>query len=204
MSHAESGYSAYFTVDTSEVLLVALYLRDCAGLQGTGRPALPPLLPTVRRVETRRLTRPVGGRATLRVEWEAWWHSLLQHRVTDAELPLPPLFEALDGMAALKALLRAHFGTAMDWAAERCAEYALRAGARGADSMDHLLARIIQEREFELGRPARPFTLEVVELPLGGRRAWWVEPDKLLTCQDLFDDEHSFRSYVEPIIRVLA
>ena len=86
MSYAGPGYSAYFTVDTSEVLLVALYLRDCAGLQDTGRPALPPLIQTVRRVETRRLTRPVGGRATLRVEWEAWWHSLLAHRVGDLRL----------------------------------------------------------------------------------------------------------------------
>ncbi|WP_104166039.1 hypothetical protein [Arthrobacter sp. SX1312] len=204
MSHAESGYSAYFTVDTSEVLLVALYLRDCAGLQGTGLPALPPLLPAVRRVETRRLTGPVGGRATLRVEWEAWWHSLLAHRVGDAVLPLPPSFEALDGMAGLKALLRAHFGTAMAWAAERCAEYALRVGSRGVDSMDRLLGRMIQERELELERPARPFMLEVIELPLGGERAWWVEPGKLLMSQDLFDDERSFRSYVEPIIRVLA
>ncbi|WP_434993579.1 hypothetical protein [Arthrobacter sp. Ld5] len=204
MSHAASGHSAHFTVDTSEVLLVALYLRDCAGLQGTGLPALPPLFPAVRRVATRQLTRAVGGRATLRVEWEAWWHTLLAHRVGDAVLPLPPHFEALDGMAAMKALLRAHFGTAMAWAEERCAEYALRVGARGADSMDRLLGRILQERELELGRPARPFTLEVIELPLAGRRAWWVEPDTLLICQDLFDDEGSVRSYVEPIIRVLA
>ncbi|PPB50874.1 hypothetical protein C4K88_03170 [Arthrobacter pityocampae] len=204
MSSADSGYSAYFTVDTSEVLLVALYLRDCAGLQGTGLPSLPPLQPAVRRAETRQLTKRVGGRATLRVEWEAWWHTLLAHRVGAAVLPLPPDFEALDGMAALKALLRAHFGTAMAWAAERCAEYALRVGSRGADSMDRLLARIIQECELELGRPARPFTLEVVELPLVGQRAWWVEPDKLLMCQDLFDDEVSFRSYVEPVIRALV
>ncbi|MHA7241155.1 hypothetical protein [Arthrobacter sp. TMS1-12-1] len=204
MSHAASGYSGYFTVDTSEVLLVALYLRDCAGLARTGRPALPPLIPTVRKAATRRLTEQVGGRAALRVEWEAWWHSLLAHRVQDAVLPLPPHFEALDGMPALKVLLQAHFGTAMEWAQERCAEYALHAGSRGADSMDYLLSRIIQERELELGRSARRFTLEVVELPLGVRRAWWVEPDKLLMCQELFDDERSFRSYVEPVVRMLV
>src|SRR5687768_9138649 len=71
------GYSTYFTVDTSQVLLVALYLRDCAGLRGVGLPALPPVVPSVRTVETRRLTEPAGGDTALRVEWEAWWHSLL-------------------------------------------------------------------------------------------------------------------------------
>ncbi|MDQ0735622.1 hypothetical protein [Arthrobacter agilis] len=203
MSYPDPGYSAYFTVDTSEVLLVALYLRDCAGLKGVGRPSLPPVIPTVRAVDTHRLAR-TGEASVLRVEWEAWWHSLVAHRISGAVLPVPPLFEALDGMEALKGLLRAHVGAATDWAEERCAEYALHAGARGADSMESLLARLVQEREFELGRAARRFTLEVVELPLGVRRAWWVEPDKLLMCQDLFDDERSFRSYVEPVIRALA
>lgn len=204
MSYSGSGYSAYFTVDTSEVLLVALYLRDCAGLRGVGRPALPPVTPPVRTVDTRRLTERSGGPGALRVEWEAWWHSLLAHRISDAVLPVPPHFEALDGMEALKALLRAHFGAAIAWAEERCADYALSAGARGADSMEYLLGRMIQERELELGRSARRFTLQIVELPLGVHRAWWVEPDTLLMCQELFEDERSFRSYVDPVIRMLA
>ncbi|MUK02642.1 hypothetical protein GM708_12320 [Vibrio cholerae] len=204
MTYSESDYSSHFAVDTSQVLLVALYLRDAAGLEGVGRPSLPPVVPTVRRVDTRRLMEAVGGPAVLRVEWEAWWHSLLARRISDAALPLPPRFETLDGMEALKALLRAHVGAAMDWAEERCAEYALHAGARGADSMEYLLARIVQERELELGRSARRFTLQVVELPLRVHRAWWVEPDKLLMCQELFDDERSFRSYVEPVVRMLA
>lgn len=204
MSYPESGYSTYFTVDTSEVLLEALYLRDRAGLRGVGRPALPPVIPSVRAVDTRRLSEHSGGPAALRVEWEAWWHSLLARRIRDAVLPVPPHFKALDGMESLKALLRAHSGAAMDWAEERCAEYALHVGARGVDSIEYLLARMLQERELELGRAARRFTLEVVELPLGVRRAWWVEPDKLLMCQELFDDERSFRSYVEPVIKMLA
>lgn len=204
MPYSDSGYSAYFTVDTSEVLLMALYLRDVAGLHGVGRPALPPVIPSVRPADTRRLTEPFGGPAALRVEWEAWWHALLAHRISDAVLPVPPLFEALDGMAALKALLRAHSGAVMGWAEERCADYALHAGSRGSDSMEYLLARIIHERELELGRTARRFTLQIVELPLGVHRAWWVEPNTLLMCQELFDDERSFRSYVEPVVRMLA
>jgi hypothetical protein len=204
MSLFDARHSAHFTVDTSAVLLEALYLRDAAGLRGVGRPALPPVVPAVRSVETRRLTEPFGGQPALRVEWEAWWHSLLRQRVSDAVLPLPPAFEALDGSQALKALLRAHVGAATGWAEERCAEYALHAGARGADSIEYLLARMVEEHELELGRAARQFSLEVIELPLGVRRAWWVEPGTLLMCQELFEDEHAFRSYVEPVIRMLA
>lgn len=204
MTYSEYGYRAHFSVDTSQVLLVALYLRDGAGLRGVGRPALPPVIPPVRRMETRRLTEPVGGPAALRVEWEAWWHSLLAHPISDAVLPLPPHFEALDGMEALKALLRAHVGVAIEWAEERCAEYALLASSRGVDSMEYLLGRMVQERELELGRSARRFTLQLIELPLGVHRAWWVEPDKLILCQELFDDEGSFRSYVGPVVKMLA
>ncbi|WP_298251646.1 hypothetical protein [uncultured Arthrobacter sp.] len=204
MSYSDAGYSAYFTVDTSEVLLVALYLRDCAGLTASGHPTLPPAVPAVRVTDHHRLSEPLGGSAALRVEWEAWWHGLLRNRIVDAVLPVPPDFDALDGMEALKALLRAHVGAAMEWAQERCADYALHAGSRGADSMEGVLAAMLQERELELGRAARRFTLELVELPLGVRRAWWVEPDKLLLGQELFDDERSFRSYVEPVIRMLA
>ena len=90
MSHTEPTYSDHFTVDTSGVLLEALYLRDLAGLRGVGSPALPPVVPTVRSVDARRITEHVGGQSALRVEWEAWWHGLLRHRVSEAVLPLPP------------------------------------------------------------------------------------------------------------------
>lgn len=204
MSHSDARSIERFTVDTSNVLLEALYLRDCAGLRGVGKPALPPVIPPVRQVDARRMVDRFGGQAALRVEWEAWWHSLLRRPVTDAVLPLPPDFEALDGMEALKALLRAHVGAATAWAEERCAEYALHAGSRGVGSVEYLLGQMLQERELELGRAARHFTLEVIELPLGVRRAWWVEPNTLLMCQELFEDEHAFRSYVDPVITMLA
>ena len=203
MTHQPSGNGGRFSVDTSVVLLVALYLRDTAELQGVGQPSLPPVRPAVRGLSPGRPVEDAGGTQTLRVEWEAWWHSLVTGNLANALLPVPPDFAALEGMPALQRLAEAHFGSATEWAEERCAEYALHASARGG-RLEALLDILVEERELELGRSARRFTLDVVELPLGARRAWWVEPNRLLMCQDLCEDEGVLRSYVEPVIRMLA
>ncbi|MHA7263976.1 hypothetical protein ACX80W_12320 [Arthrobacter sp. TMN-37] len=203
MTHEPSRRGGRFSVDTSEVLLVALYLRDCSGLRGIGQPSLPPVRPAVR---TSTLGRPVedaGGTETLRVEWEAWWHRLVGGDLAAATLPIPPEFEELNGMVALRRVAQAHFGSAIEWAEERRAEYALHASARG-DRLEALLDTLVEERELELGRAVRRFTLDIVELPLGAQRAWWVEPARVLMCQDLCEDEGALRSYVEPVIRMLA
>ena len=203
MTHQPSRRGGRFSVDTSEVLLVALYLRDCSGLRGIGQPCLPPVRPAVRASTLGRPVEDAGGTETLRVEWEAWWHRLVSGDLAGASLPIPPEFEELDGMAALQRVAQAHFGSAIEWAEERRAEYALHAGARG-ERLEALLEVLVQERELELGRSARSFALDVVELPLGAQRAWWVEPDRLLMCQDLGADEGALRSYVEPVIKMLA
>lgn len=203
MSHPATA-GPRVTVDTSQALLVALYLRDRAGLHGAGSPSLPPVVPAVPSLDVHRLITRGGRPAELRVEWEAWWHTLVRSRTEEAVLPLPPEFASLDGMAALTSLVRAHVGVAMEWAEERCAEYALLAGARGSSRTEDLMGRILQEHELELDRPLRAFTLELVELPLGVARAWWVDPDRMLICSSLMDDEHAFRTYVEPVVRMLA
>lgn len=65
-------------------------------------------------------------------------------------------------------------------------------------------SELVQERELELGRPARNFSLSVVELPLSETRAWYVEPDMLIMSEDLYDDEAIFRSYVQPVVEIIA
>ena len=198
------GAGATFTVDTSEALLVALYLRDRAGLGVIGSPRLPLLRPRVKPQDERRVVAQAGSYATLQVEWEAWWRSLLRGRIASAQCPALPEFSSLRGMPALRLLARAHSGAAGEWAQERCADYVLHVAARGAGRVESLLARIVEERELDLGRKSRAFDLEIVELPLGAQRAWWVEPHVLLLCQDLAVDEPRFRSYVEPVVRMLA
>ena len=44
----------------------------------------------------------------------------------------------------------------------------------------------------------------MVELPLRENRAWYVEPDMLILSEDLYDDEATFRSYVQPVVEIIA
>jgi hypothetical protein len=63
---------------------------------------------------------------------------------------------------------------------------------------------MVQDREMELGRDARGFELKFIELPLRERRAWYVEPDKVLLNQSLIDDEGAYRSFIQPIVELLV
>lgn len=107
-------------------------------------------------------------------------------------------------MPALQRLTHAHYGTALTWT-EECDEARrgrdherLRTGGR------QWIGSLVQERELELGRAARTFRLDVVELPLSEPRAWFVEPDLLIVSEDLYDDEAAFRSYVQPVVEIIA
>jgi hypothetical protein len=185
-------------------MLLALYLRDAAGLAGAGRPAVSPVLPTVRTADPGQLTAHVGGPAALRDEWEKWWEDLVHDRPGNAAKLAPPSFPAFAGSPALQLLLQAHFGAGMSWARARMAEYAKLAQEREAKGTNGLIRELVQDREMELGRAARTFELKLIELPLCEPRAWFVEPDRVLLCQTLMDDEGAFRSYLQPIVELIV
>lgn len=188
---------------SSRVLLFALYLRDCAGLEAVGSPPLPPVIPPVRRADPCQLVHAAGGLTVLRIEWETWWYQLVGD-CFDAKATAPG-FPELDSLPALQLLARAHYGAGLDWARERRTEYVAMAERRGGSlRQPEPFDQLVHERELELGRDARPFTLRVVELPLSEARAWFVEPGTLLMSQDLATDPPTFSSYVRPVVELLA
>jgi hypothetical protein len=67
-----------------------------------------------------------------------------------------------------------------------------------------VLADMVQNREMELGRSSRDFTLTIVEMPLAEQRAWFIEPDRLIMSQHLLDDQQNFLSYVQPVVELLV
>ncbi len=202
--HHTGGPGWRITMDTSGPMMIALYLRDLASLAGAGSPALCATEPAAHPTDPHRLVAEVGGTETLRREWEHWWNLLLRNH-PDMYLELSaPEFPAFRELPALQRLLQAHFGAALSWARERQSEYTLLAAGRETLGATAVLAELVQDREMELGRNARDFTLTIVELPLAEPRAWFLEPDRLLMSAHLLDDQLNFRSYVQPVVELLV
>lgn len=203
MQHA-SGSGWHITTDTSGPMMIALYVRDAAGLNGVGRPMLSHAAPKVRSADHSHLTSDVGGLSALKTEWEAWWEQLLKaHPQTSPELS-PPGFEAFGNSPALQRVLQAHFGSALTWARERRSEYAELEAERVATGTDQQLKDMVDDRLLEVGRDARDFTLTIIELPLDEQRAWYLEPDKIIMSQQLMGQPDLFRSYVQPVLEILV
>lgn len=202
--HHTGGPGWRITMDTCTPMLMALYLRDVSGLVGAGTPALSLVSPAVKAADHSMLTHGVGGIDALRDQWEVWWGRLLQG-FPNQQAPLtPPDFPELAGMPALQRVAHAHYGAAVTWAREQAQLYAMMAAQRETLGAHRILADLVQNREMELGRSARDFTLTIVEVPLAEDRAWFIEPNQLIMSSRLLDDHQVFRSYVQPVVELLV
>lgn len=190
-------------MDTSGPMLLALYLKDHAGLNGAGMPPVAPANPRVREADHHQITQHVGGVPALRREWEAWWQHLIENHPEMSPAVEPPSFPAFGHAPALQRSLQAHFGAALTWARERRAEYERLEKEREASGATDLLREIVEERQLEVGPSARDFTLTIIELPLCEDRAWLVNADKVIMSQSLLADKEAFRSYLKPVVELL-
>ncbi len=202
--HHTGGPGWRITMDTYAPMLMALYLRDVAGLEGAGHPALSHVAPPIRAADHSMLTSDVGGLPALRDQWEIWWGRLLQSVPHVQQQLTPPDFEELAGMPALQRVARAHYGSALTWSRERAQQYSTMVARRETLGGHKILADLVQNREMELGRSARDFTLIIVEVPLVEQRAWFIEPNRIIMSSHLLDDQEAFRSYVQPVVEQLV
>ncbi|WP_026555621.1 hypothetical protein [Arthrobacter sp. 35W] len=202
--HHTGGPGWRITMDTSGPMLLALYIRDVTGLAGAGNPALCHVAPAIRPADHHQLTAHVGGTDALRSQWEKWWGTLVDNRTGRQPELAPPSFPAFAPMPALQRVLQAHFGSALTWAREQQSQYSLLSARRENLGSPKILAELVQNREMELGRNARDFTLSIVEMPLCEPRAWFVEPNRLIMSQHLLDDEPVFLSFVQPVVELLV
>ncbi|AXJ11544.1 hypothetical protein [Arthrobacter sp. PM3] len=202
--HHTGGPGWRITMDTSGPMLIALYVRDAAGLDTAGHPALCHVAPKIRAADHAHLISEVGGPAALKTEWEAWWEQLLKaHPEMSPELS-PPGFGTFSNSPALRRVLQAHFGAALTWSRERLAEYGALEAEREANSANELLADMVEDRLLEVGRAAKDFSLTIIELPLAEPRAWYLEPDKIIMSHELLSQPELFRSYVQPVVDLLV
>lgn len=192
------------TVDTSEPMLVALYLRDIAGLEGAGHPCVAKIHPHLRPGDHSQLTAHVGGTQALRDQWEFWWRGLLAPQRGPAPELDPPDFLGFAAMPALQRVLQAHYGTALAWTREQAGAYRRAATRPEVRQRGRIFAELVQNQELELGRTANAFSLTIVEMPLSENRAWFVEPDRVIMSQDLWNDRETFVSFLQPVVQMLA
>lgn len=202
--HESGGPGWRITMDTSGPMLIALYLRDVAGLDGAGKPALSHADPKVRHADHKHLTSDVGGLPALKTEWEAWWESLLKSYPNPSSELAPPSFKAFGNSPALQRVLQAHFGSALGWATDRIDEYANLEAAREANGVTQVLNEMVEDRLLEVGRGSRDFELTIIELPLNEPRAWYLEPSTMIMSHQLLSEPDVFRSYVQPVVEILA
>ena len=87
--HHTGGPGWRITMDTSGPMLIALYVRDAAGLDSAGHPALSHAAPKIRPADHSHLIAEVGGVSALKTEWEAWWEQLLKAHPRDVAGTLP-------------------------------------------------------------------------------------------------------------------
>lgn len=93
---------------------------------------------------------------------------------------------------------------ALAWATDRIDEYADLEAAREANGVTNVLNELVEDRLLEVGRSSRDFDLTIIELPLTEPRAWYLEPSTIFMSHRLLSQPDVFRSYVQPVVELLA
>ncbi|MEZ0491302.1 hypothetical protein AB2L28_03535 [Kineococcus sp. TBRC 1896] len=149
-------------------LLLALHLRDAAGLTPPTSPVLPdlpPLDPPVRRLHV-----DAGLEAAAR-QWADWWVERFPGGGDALTSILPPRYPGLRGRTELRGLAELGMDDAVAWCA-RAREVERRVVARAPSALFE--TNLVSAVERELGWRIRPFDLRIVVLPVAGAHAWDV------------------------------
>jgi hypothetical protein len=202
------------TEDCPWDLLVALCLRDLAGLRPVASPSLPAVFPAVERVPAPRVVggpKPAAGadaaaREELAAEWQRWWRRAAMNAHAQPSWStqfVPPHFAAFDRELELQDLVIARFVDAGAWATARRAEY-LADESRNRDEYVRDIVDVVRTREHELRRQAGSFHLNIETMPLAEPGAWVVGPDTVVVSWSLRDDHEAFRQWLEPLVVALV
>lgn len=200
------------TEDCPWDLLMALCLRDMAGLRDLGDPVLPALTPAVpvaahsasSMAHRASQSRPAEGGEALRAQWLAWWSATAVRATRPFITALhPPHFAAFDRQLELQDLIEEHYAAASPWVEARRAEYlAAEASCRDAFAAGVILP--VREREHRLRRQAGYFRLDLCVLPLAERGVWVIGPDTVAISRSLREDEPAFRAWWSSLVEVLV
>jgi hypothetical protein len=181
------------TVDVPQVLAVALYIRDVAGVTQTSAPIdLPEAAPSVAADGT------VLPLPEVTAQWNGWWTRALTigpHALKELE---PPHFPAFADAPALQDLLRVHFDDARRWSADR------KRSSVGTNRSGLPLGELVSKVEQGMGRAAAPFRLHLDVVPVAGHGMWKVRPGHMLVSSALLDEPALLVARLRPEVELLA
>lgn len=210
-----AGTLSWHTVsDEPRLLLLALYVRDAAGLEAVADPPVPRLEPAVPSVAE-------APPAVASAQWSAWWRRLVVsapevgRAIEDAggghaSLRVmadyhagfgPPGFEALRGSPELRDLVARHHEDAEAWRQGRKRDLERW---NTDQSRPHLEHDAVREAERRLGWKARPFRLQISILPVAGDGFWRVGDEHVLVTRSRYLDTEAWRRDLQPIVDELA
>jgi len=199
--HAAGVVSWQISVDQSEQLAIGLYVRDAAALH-SDLTWLPPASPAV--------TGSVPERPEeAGTQWDAWWTRAVSGdlawdsqdwTVLAASWWAPPAFDSLADAPALRAVVAKHFTEAAAWAQARKQEHIDMVLSPGHALVETTL---VADLERSSGRRARPFSLQLSEIPVAGQHLWQLQPDHILISAALLRDTTEYRERLTPVVQAL-
>jgi len=175
-----------------QALLLGLYLRDAAGLHPPTSPLLPDLPRLHPAVTPLRSAGGLSGADVAATQWATWWAAAFPGGPAALTSILPPLFPGLRGMTELRGLAELAIDDAVTWAARARAREASLARTRPLALFE---TNLVAEVERGLGRRIRPFSLDVVVLPLQGIASWDVAGHPVIT-EDLRADRDAYLTWL--------
>ena len=191
--------------DLAQPLVIALHLRDAAGLDVAADAVVPPLEPAVP------LDAALVPYATEQAaaQWAQVWQSMLDNHPEFSGVP-PVFAEPLHGLpAALTALAKAGLPNALAWfhaCKQEDLQYLRASGGRPGRRMGVGLGigELVRRIEQDNGREALPFTLRISLLPVAGIWARRVRHGHVLLSRSMCEDEAACEAFLDPVLRDLA
>lgn len=203
------------TITEPEVLRIALYIRDAAGLRPVTDPAIPPLDPPAdlwpvwarRPVEVSAAApRRALGRREIDPEaaaeqWARWWRHCLDLGTSAIDELRPPQFPDFGQVPDLRALLQQHYHNASIWSDNLKDDPRFN---RAHTAPGRGLNALIKQLPAQLGRHPRPFSLRISVIDVRTKHAWDIAPDHVLMTRPLVGDLDNVLDWLRLRIRQLA
>lgn len=184
------------------LMVVALFVRDRAGLMPRIEPFIPRLTPNISPTEG---VRADSDRVVLEQAWTAWWHDLLNQAQAGGHLVVPREAGALRaavGNPELADLVSTLLPPALHWLSEQSAVNSREL----AEKRSHLPVEAKPFMRATSGHPfrkAKQILLRVTELPVAGTFRWHKAIDHIVVGKQ-FRASQEYQPWINTVVGSLV